>query len=132
MSGLTEQFAKPTTKQSVDFSPPLGNPSIRFYYSDDLRAKTLAVLRTLEQAQDSRRHRDALSDIVLELMDSGLDYYFMRPLKLAKVGVAVEQSVHLGLVSVKRVLGPIIRNILGHMDQRQLLIVCIHIRQLMV
>jgi hypothetical protein len=67
----------------------------------------------------------------MELTDSGFEYYFLRPLKLAKVGFVVEQSAHLGLVSVKRVLAPVIRNIIGHMDQLQLLTVCIHIRQLM-
>jgi hypothetical protein len=128
MSRASEQ----STKQPVDLSPPTNNPFLRFYHTDSLRAKTMAVLTTLEQAQDSTRHRDALSDIVLELTESGLNYYFLRPLKLAKVGFVVEQSAHLGLGSVKRVLAPVIRNIIGHMDQIQLLTVCIHIRQLML
>jgi hypothetical protein len=128
MSKPSEQSAK----QSVNLSPPSDNPSLRFYHSDSLRTKTLAVLTTLEQAQDCTRHRDALSNIVLELTDSGFEYYFLRPLKLAKVSFVVEQSAHLGLVSVKRVLSPVIRNIIGHMDQVQLLTVCIHIRQLMM
>ena len=68
---------------------------------------------------------------MLELTDSGLEYYFLRPLKLANVGFVVEQSAQLGIGSVKRVMAPVIRNIIGHMDGQQLLTVCQHIRHLM-
>jgi hypothetical protein len=37
-------------------------------------------------------HRDALASLVVELTHSGLDYYFMKQLKLAKPGFVVEQS----------------------------------------
>jgi hypothetical protein len=112
-------------------TPPSDKPFLRFYHADSLRVKTLAVLTTIEQAQDSTRHRAALSDIVLELTDSGMEYYFLRPLKLAKVGFVVEQSAHLGMGGVMRVMTPVIRNIIGHMDKHHLLTVCRHIRQLM-
>lgn len=112
-------------------TPPSDKPFLRFYHSDSLRAKTLAVLTALEQAQDSTRHRNALTDLVLELTDNGLEYYFLRPLKLAKVGFVVEQSANLGMGGVKRVMSPVIRNIIGSMDKKQLLTVCVHIRDLM-
>jgi hypothetical protein len=126
-----EQPGNRITEQSVKPSPLSDKPFLRFYHSDSLRAKTLAVLTTLEQAQDSTRHRDTLSAIVLELTDSGLEYYFLRPLKLAQVSFVVEQSAQLGMGGVKRVMAPIIRNIIGHMDKHQLLTVCRHMRQLM-
>ena len=127
----SQQPAPQTAQPSVTPAPPSVQPFLRFYHADSLRAKTLAVLTTLEQAQDSTRHRNALTDIVLELTDSGLEYYFLRPLKLANVGFVVEQSAHLGMGGVKRVMAPIIRNIIGYMDTHQLLTVSRHIRQLM-
>ena len=111
--------------------PPSDTPFLCFYHSKSLRANTLAVLTTLEQAKDCTRYSNALTEIVLELTDSGLEYYFLRPLKLANVGFVVEQSAQLGMGSVKRVMAPVIRNIIGHLDSRQLLMVCQHIRQLM-
>ena len=123
--------AKRTTKKAVKPAPPPERPFLRFYHSDRLRAATLVVLTALEQARDPTRYRDALSDIVLELTDSGLEYYFLRPLKLAQVGFVVEQSAYLGMGGVMRVMAPIIRNIIGHMDAHQLLTVCSHMRQLM-
>src|ERR1035437_6895370 len=121
----------PRVKPLAKASSPSAQPFIRFYHSKSLRAKTLAVLPTLEKAKDSTQHRDALADIVVELTDSGMEYYFLRPLKLAKAGFFVEQSANLGMAATTRLLGSVIRNIIGHMDNPQLLTVCGYIRQLM-
>lgn len=105
--------------------------SLRFYHSDSLRTKTLAFLTTVEQASDRTRYRGALADLAIELTNSGMEYYFLRALQLAKVGFVVEQSARLSLGVSMGVLTPVIRNVIGHMNQAQLLIVCGHIRQLM-
>jgi len=93
--------------------------------------RTLAVLTALERAKDSTKHRDALANIVVELTDSGMEYYFLRPLKLAKVGFFIEQSASLGMSATTAVLATVIRNMIGRMDGPQLLTVCSYIRQLM-
>ena len=94
--------------------------------------KTLTLLSTVELAQDPTAHRDALSNLVVELANSGMDYYFMRQLKLAKPGFVVEQSANLGMAGVQQVMGSVIRQIIGRMDKPQLLSVCGSIRQLML
>jgi len=43
-----------TTQPSVTPAPPSDQPFLRFYHSESLRAKTFAVLTTLEQAQAQR------------------------------------------------------------------------------
>jgi len=68
----------------------------------------------------------------VELTNSGLDYYFMKPLKLAKAGFIVQQSANLGLAGAQQVMGSVIRNIIGRMDRPQLLSVRGSIRQLML
>ena len=93
--------------------------------------KTLAVLVTLEKAKDRTKYRDDLADVVVELTNSGMDYFFLRPLKIAKAGFFVEQSANLGMGAATRVLASVIRNIIGHMDSPQLLTICGYIRQLM-
>ena len=132
----TTDESKPTQKTAKPGSAAKaaapGKPFLRFYHSDELRAKTLHVLATVEQAQDATRYRGAVAELVMELTDSGLDYYFMRPLNLAKVNFVLNRSAHMGMGSVKRVMSPVIRNIIGHMDERQLLGVCAYIRELMV
>lgn len=124
--------SKPSARLSSKRSEPSSKPFLRFYHSDELRKKTLLVLRALEQAQDATVYRDAVADIVVELTSSGMDYYFMKPLKLAKAGFIVEQSANIGLAAAQQVMGSVIRNIIGRMDRPQLLSVCGSIRQLML
>lgn len=122
---------KRSARLSSELSEPSSKPFLRFYHSEGLRKKTLSVLTTLEQAQDATAHRDALADVVVELMKSGLDAYFMKPLKLARAGFIVEQSANLGLAGAQQVMGSVIRNIIGRMGKPQLLSVCGSIRQFM-
>ena len=123
--------AKTRVTRSSKAPSPASQPFLRFYHSKSLRAKTAAVLSSLEKADDSTKHRDALAGIIVELTDSGMEYYFLRPLKLANVGFFTQQSASLGMSATTGVLASVIRNIIGHMDHPQLLTVCSHIRQLM-
>ncbi len=107
-------------------------PSLRFHYSDELHEKLLVVLETLEQSEDATAHRAALADVVVELTGTGLDFYFMKPLRRANPGFIVQRTAGLGLQGTLQMMGPVIRNIIGRMDGPQLLSVCGSIRQLMV
>ena len=117
----------PASKPSVPVEPFL-----RFHHSAALRRKTLTLLTALEQAEDATAHRDALAKLVIELTSSGMDCYFMKPLKRAKPGFVVEQSANLGLAGVQQVMGSVVRQIIGRMDGPQLVSVCGSIRQLML
>jgi len=86
----------------------------------------------MEKARDATEHRDALADVVIELTNSGMDFYFMKPLKLAKAGFIVEQSASLGMSGVQQVMASVIRQIIGRMESPQLLSVCGSIRKLML
>ena len=126
-----KQPAKPPAKARAKVKAASPQPFLRFYHSASLRAKTLAVLTRLEKAKDPTEYRDDLSGIVVELTDSGMEYFFLRPLKVAKVGFFVEQSANLGMSATTGVLASVMRNIIGGMDSPQLLAVCSYIRQLM-
>ena len=112
-------------------SGPSAKPFLRFYHSEPLRKKTLAVLTSLESAREPTVHRGALADLAVELTNAGLDYFFIQPLKHAKAGFVVEQSASLGMTGVQQLMGTVLRNIIGRMDESQLLSVCSSIRQLM-
>jgi hypothetical protein len=127
----TEPPRKPRVRRQIKADPPQAKPFLRFYHSDGLRAKTLQVLATLENAKDRTRHRDELGDIVVELTECGMEYFFLRPLKLANAGFFTEQSANLGMAASTRVLASVIRNIIGRMDSPQLLSIAGYIRQLM-
>jgi len=122
---------KRTPKRPSRPSASSSQPFLRFYYSEGLHKRTLSVLERLEGARDATAHRDALADVVVELANSGLDYYFMKPLKHAKAGFILEKSASLGMAATQQVLASVIRQIIGRMESPQLLSVCGSIRQLM-
>jgi hypothetical protein len=120
--------AKRPTKKAVE---PDSKPFLRFYHSHELRVKTLEVLVAVENAEKATAYSAELTELVLELTDSGMDQYFLQSLKATKANFVVQQSAALGLAGVQKVIGTVIRNILGRMDDRQLLVVCGSIRQFM-
>jgi len=126
-----KHVAKPAARKAAKAASPSAKPFLRFYLSDVLRDKTLDILTTVEDADDATKHRNALGDVIVELTDSGMDYYFMRPLKLANVGFFIEQTANLGMSTAKKVFASVVRNIIGRMDPPQLVSVCGSIRQLM-
>lgn len=106
-------------------------PSLRFHHSRELRAKTLTVLDLVESAEVPNDHAERLIGVVLELTQAGLDQYFLQTLKTAKANFVVQQSAALGVSGVQKLMGTVIRNILGRMDNQQLVSVCRSIRGFM-
>jgi hypothetical protein len=104
---------------------------MRFYHSRALRTRTLAVLDALETAEDATSQREALAEVVLELTETGLAYYFVKPVQAAKVGYMAEQSTKLGIAGILRLMGPVTRRVIGGMNAHQLRSVSDHIRHLM-
>ena len=118
-------------KRAKEIGVPCSKPFLRFHHSHELRAKTLEVLETVENAEKPTTHSGRLTDLILELTDSGMDQYFLQSLKATKADFVVQQSAALGLSGVQKVMGTVIRNMVGRMDDRQLLSVCGSIRQFM-
>ncbi|MFN7663351.1 MAG: hypothetical protein ACK5PH_00820, partial [Inhella sp.] len=106
-------------------------PFLRFHHTQALRAKTLAVLAAVEGAESASDSAAQLTDLVLELTDAGMDQFFLQSLKATKANFVVQQTAAVGLAGVHKLMGTVIRNILGRMDDRQLLVVCVSIRQFM-
>jgi hypothetical protein len=131
MATPSKRKSPPPTKRPGRLSAQPSEPFLRFYHSKALRKNTLSLLDTLERAKDATAHRDALANVIVELTYSGMDAYFMKPLKLAKAGFIVQQSATIGMAGVQQVMGSVIRSIIGRMDRPQLLSVCSSIRQFM-
>jgi hypothetical protein len=106
-------------------------PYLRFYPSKDLHSRLIKLLDQIEDSSDATLHRAKLSESVRELTTSGLDYYFVRTLKEARVGFVTQQSANLGLIGVQQVMSPVIRNIIGRLEHTQLQAISRLIRQLM-
>lgn len=123
---------KPDTEACRPLPADERKPFLRFYHAESLRNKTLTVLECVEQDEDPTEHSAALADLVVELTECGMDYYLLKQLKLAKASFVVEQSASISLACALKVIGPVIRSIIGRMGGPQLISVCGSIRQLMV
>jgi hypothetical protein len=120
--------AAPVTAKPAN---PDAKPFIRFHHSQELRIRTLEVLEAVESADKPSAHSGRLTALVLELTDCGMDRFFLQSLKATKANFVVQQSAAMGLSGVQKVMGTVIRNIVGRMDDRQVLSVCGSIRQFM-
>lgn len=107
-------------------------PSLRFYHSEELREKTNTVLSALESQPDHPHHGEAIADLVTHLIEAGMDYYFLKPLKQAEVGFVAEQSARIGISGAAKLVSSVSRKFIIRMDQTQLLVVATHIRSLAV
>lgn len=117
------------TKKSTEVFD--ARPSLRFYPAEDLHRRLIALLDQIEDSPDATLHSAKLSEAVRELTTEGIDYYFLKTLKEAKVGFVTQQSANLGLTGVQQVMAPVIRNIIGRLEHAQLQAIAQSIRQLM-
>ena len=124
--------AKTTIKRKKNVEDADASASLRFYPAKDLHKRLLLVLDEIEKAPDAKLHNTKLSETVNELTSAGLDYYFIRTLKEAKAGFVTQQSANIGIIGVKQVMAPVVRNIIGRLEHAQLQIIARSIRHLMI
>jgi len=122
--------AKPAARAKPGKAAATVGPVLSFQVSKALRARTVAVLAALEAASDEAGQGEALADLVAELTQAGMDYYYLEALRRAKVGFVGEQSARLGLSGAAGIISSVSRKFIVRMDRAQLLIVARHIREL--
>jgi hypothetical protein len=115
---------------AVSREPAAGGPFLRFRHSGESEARMLAVLTAIENADDPEEHRDDLADLVAELTESGMDYYYLRALRLADAGYVAQQSARLGMSGAVKMISSVSRRFIMRMDKAQLAAVAAHIRSL--
>jgi hypothetical protein len=104
-------------------------PFLRFHHSQQLRKRSDEVVAALERDEDPTRHAEKLAALVGDLTHTGMNYFFIEPLKAAKAGFLVEQTASFGMSSALMVITPVIRNVICRMSGEQLLVVADHLRR---
>ena len=103
---------------------------LRFYLTPEMQHKLDAVLTLIEESAEPASHGEALADLVVELTDAGMNYFYLRALKSAKVGFVVEQSARLALSGASSLISSVCRRYIVRMDDAQLAAIVRHIREL--
>jgi hypothetical protein len=100
-----------------------------FHISDELQARISTLLEKVTAAADKRPFAMDLFRIIEEVSDVGLAYFFIQPLKRAKIGgftiKAVEIAMNLGKSGVLKIGKGVIKG----MDNAQLMVVVDLLRQ---
>ena len=103
--------------------PEAGRAFFAFELSPELLARTEAIIDKLRSAEDRRARLQELIAVVLELTETGLDAYYLKPLELAEVGFASRSAAKVGVAAAGKGIPVIVRKVLGKMSDEQLLTV---------
>ena len=120
-------MSTPAKKTAPAAKPTIAKPDAKATPRPAARASATAGGAS---AEPSLRFHHSVADLVGELVEAGMDYYFLRPLKLAEVGFLTEQSARLGLSGAVKLINSVSRKFIVRMDSVQLQIVATHIRSL--
>jgi len=94
---------------------------VAFEIDKDQHAKVLAIVAALRDDPADREVVGGLIDLVLDLTDTGLNYFFLYPLELVGVSAIRRKGVEVALGTAARVLPSVVRSTVRSMDESQLL-----------
>jgi len=105
-------------------------PSLRFYHSAALQHRADKLLTAIEQDEDPTPQAGAFADLVVDLTEAGMDYYFLRPIRQAKLGMVAQKTASYGMSAALRLMAPLVRTILRGTTADQLRSIAAHMRHL--
>ena len=105
-------------------------PSLRFFHSAALRRRSDRLLAAIESDGDAKAHAHDLADLVVELTEAGMDYYFLKPIRNAKLGMVAQKTAQFGVAGALRMMTPIVRTVLHGATAAQLRTIATHMREL--
>jgi hypothetical protein len=94
-------------------------PHVAFPISDDFAAELQGMLELVHTSP--RAHRDLLIEAANRLTATGLDHYFLEPLRRVGVGGMNLRAAELGIASSRKGIAAFIKRILKGMNEEQLL-----------
>ena len=91
-----------------------------FEISEDQYDRVLETVEALRADPGDRAVVGNLIDLVLDLTDTGLSYFFLHPLELAGVGALRRKGVEVAIGTAGRVLPSVVRSTISSMSDSQL------------
>lgn len=84
-------------------------------------ARVQTIVAALREDPADREVVGSLIDLVLDLTDTGLTYFFLHPLELIGVGAIRRKGAEVAIGTAGRVLPSVVRSTVGSMSENQLL-----------
>ena len=105
---------------------------LSFPLSEELRQQTVETLAKLRESSDRRKHIPLLSNLISDLTETGLEYYFVHSLKQAGVGLIGVSTAKLGIASTSKGIPVVMNKVVGLMSDNQLLAVADFIEEALI
>ena len=101
----------------------MANKYLVFPLSEALELRVVEVIQHVRSSTNKRQHALSLFQVISDLSDVGLDYYFIQSLKRAGLGklkmIAIENAIRIN----KKAILTIGKGIIKAMNNEQLLII---------
>jgi phosphoribosyl-dephospho-CoA transferase len=96
---------------------------IGFPLDSELEGRVIEVVKDIQTSEDKRQYALKIFQVVNDLTNVGLDYFFVQSLKKAKIGkikmIAVEQATNIG----RRAVMTIGKSLVKSLSDEQLLVI---------
>lgn len=109
-----------------------GGGKVAYEISPELRARVLQAVEEVRRDPSDEGNVGELVDVVVELTDCGLEYFFLYPLEQAAVGLVTRKGVELALGATGRTLPPVVRRTVRSLTEEQLLHIAEFIEHMLV
>lgn len=91
----------------------------KFPVPEKIEKRIVKVIKDIENSEKPKNFSKELSDIVNDLLDEGMDYYFVKSLKRLKVNAIVRKPFELGINTSLRGLKMISPKIFKTLSENQ-------------
>jgi hypothetical protein len=105
---------------------------VAFPIPRDLHERVTGVVAALREAESASERRSELVEIVSEMTDRGLGYYFLRPLEEAGMGALSQATAKVGLASASKGIPMIVKRVLASASDEELLSLADFVESLLV
>lgn len=92
---------------------------VAFRITPELAERAEAAVRAVRRDPSAEDHVEELVEVILELSERGMDFYYLEPLRRAGAGTIATSTARLGIAAAGRDLPTIIRRVLASLDPQQ-------------
>ncbi len=92
-----------------------------FDISEELYQRVTDLIAELRAADDPRVYHKEVSQAVLDLVGVGFHFFFIDTLKTLKVGIVTQNTAKMGLKTLQRSMGIVIRRVVKSLNKEQFL-----------
>ena len=110
---------------------PHGN-LVAFQVSPELMQRAQEALATVRRDPADEDGVERLVEVVLELTDRGMDFYYLEPLRRARAGTMTTSAARLGIAAAGRGIPPIIRRVISSLDEEQVLAIAAFLDEILI